>query len=72
MGSKGKDLIDINEDWAISSDSVCVTIYKKRINEKGKLYYSAKWYYNNFIQALQGITDRGIIVKDSFMIAKIV
>ncbi len=62
-----KEIIDINEDWGISSDSSCVTIYKKSIHKgTGKLYYSATWHYNDFVQALQGLVDRGIYVEHSF------
>ena len=74
MGGRAKDIIDINEDWAISSDSACVTIYKKAIHkETGEMYHATKWHYNNFVQALQGLADRAIIVKGSFedMIEKV-
>lgn len=56
-------VIDINDDWGITSDAISVTIYKKGINQTtGKLYYSAKWHYNNFVQALQALVDRDIQV----------
>jgi len=67
-------IIDINPDWGISSDSVCVTIYKKSTKKKtGEKYYKSKWYYNNFVQALQGLTDRSIVVSGSFesMVAEV-
>lgn len=56
-------VIDINDDWGITSDAISVTIHKKGINQKtGELYYSAKWHYNNFVQALQALVDRDIQV----------
>ncbi len=62
-----KEIIDINEDWGMSSDSTCVTVYKKVKNKKtGKMYYSATWYYNNFVQAFQALVDRDIQLHNSF------
>lgn len=62
-----KEILDINEDWGMGSDSTCVTIYKKGKNKKtGEIYYSATWYYNNYVQAFQALVDRDIQLCSSF------
>lgn len=57
-------MIKLGDNWALKSDSYCVTVCRKHIAKTGKLEgqveYKPTWYYNNYQQALEGIVDRDV------------
>ena len=57
-------MIEVTDTYAIDSDDVCVTVYKKRIpkkgKHKGKTQWDGVWYFPNYAQAFKGLLDREI------------
>jgi hypothetical protein len=52
--------IHINNEWALQSEELGVTLYRKRMSEKGILQYDVKGYYQDFPHALKRMIDMDI------------
>jgi hypothetical protein len=52
--------IHINNKWAIQGDDMCITLYQKRLTEKGVVQYDAKGYFNDLAHTLQRMIDMDI------------
>lgn len=56
----------IRNEWAIDSDDSCVTVFKRKVNQKtGEKSWTPEYYYSDFKQALAGLFNRGIQSKSS-------
>jgi hypothetical protein len=58
--SSKDDMIHIGPDWALCGDEQCITLYKRRITNKGKLQWDPKGYYLNLEHALKRMIDMEI------------
>ena len=57
MKNSKDDMLHIGPDYAISGNEDCVTLYKRRITDKGKVQYDAKGYFMNHKQLLRKMVD---------------
>ena len=55
--SKDDKVIHLNGNWAIEGDAQAVTLYRKRINRKGKLDFYAEGYFPNLQQLFNRLID---------------
>ena len=53
-------MIHIGVDWALQGDETCITLYKRRVTEKGAEQYDAKGYYKDFHQAYKAMVIKEI------------
>ena len=57
MKSSKDKMIHIGPDWALSGDEQCVTLYKRRVTQKGRVQWDAKGYYKNLEHAYLHLID---------------
>jgi len=51
----------IKDQYAVTSDSACVTVYARHTNKKtGEHSWRAEYFYSDYKQALAGILNRKI------------
>ena len=55
MKASKNTMIHIGPDWAVQGDDLCLTLYKRRINKKGKEQWDSKGYYPDFQQLLKAL-----------------
>jgi hypothetical protein len=56
-----KKYIEINNEWALSAEDICVALYRKTTSKKdGKPNYHVAGYYNNYEEALKRMVDMAI------------
>ena len=60
--SKDDTVIHINEKWAFEGDPLAVTLYEKRVSEKGKLNFFVKGYYQNISDMFHRLIDMEVNV----------
>jgi len=57
----GKDeMIHVGPNYALQGDSLCITLYKRRVTKKGKAQFDAVGYFVDFKQALKRMVDMDI------------
>ena len=62
-----KNLIEMNSSWAIGSDSMSVTLYKKTKNQKtGKEAWAIEGHFPDFSWAARAMVDRSVQTCKSF------
>jgi len=55
-----------DEDWALSWDSLSVSVHESRINKKtGNISWVVKGHYPNFETAIQGLVDKSLMSEIS-------
>jgi len=64
-------ILKINEDYRITTDSICIILEKKRVIQKntknhkaGDEVYDTIGYYGEFEHAYNGLLKRGLIASD--------
>jgi hypothetical protein len=60
MLTSKNNLIHIGADWALKGSSLCVSLQKRHISEKGKEYWTDEGYYNDFHDAYRAMINKGI------------
>ena len=50
----------IKDQYAVSSDSACVTVYVRHTSKTGEHSWAAEYFYSDYKQALAGILNRKI------------
>jgi len=60
MKRSKNEMIHIGADWALQGDETCITLYKRRVTEKGAEQYDAKGYYNDFHEAFKAMVIKEI------------
>jgi hypothetical protein len=60
MKTSKNEMIHIGPDWALKGDELCLTLYKRRINDKGVEQWDAKGYYPDFHQAYKAMVQKEI------------
>ena len=53
-------MIHIGTDYALQGDRMCITLFKRRVTEKGKVQYDPLGYYQDFPYALKRMVDMEI------------
>ena len=60
MKQSKNEMIHIGDGWALQGDEVCITLYKRRVTDKGKEQYDPKGYYNNYHEAYRAMVNKEI------------
>jgi hypothetical protein len=60
MKNSKEKMIAIGPDYALSGDRFCITLFKRRVTEKGKVQYDPLGYYQDFPYALKRMIDMEI------------
>lgn len=58
--SKDETVIHLNEKWAFEGDSLAVTLYEKRVSEKGNLNFFARGFYQNISDMFHRLIDHEV------------
>jgi hypothetical protein len=53
-------VLEISKNYAIGSDELNITLYKRRVSENGKKYYQALGYFSSCESALKALVDMEI------------
>ena len=53
-------MLEINKNYAIGSDELNVTLYKREVSKQGKKYNRPIGYYSTFRNALKALVDAEI------------
>ena len=53
-------MIHIGPDWAVQGDEDCLTLYRRRINKKGKEQWDAKGYYSDYHELYRAMVRKEI------------
>ena len=60
MKTSKNEMIHIGADWGLQGDSMCITLYKRRITEKGQEQWDAIGFYPNFHDAYKAMVQKEI------------
>lgn len=53
-------MIHIGADYAVQGDRFCLTLFKRRVTEKGKVQWDALGYFEDFKYLLKRLVDMEI------------
>lgn len=60
MKNEKEKMIHVGPDYALQGDRLCITLFKRRVTEKGKVQWDPLGYYPDFPYALKRMVDMEI------------